>query len=130
TADRGSSGPCRGLPRCATNRLAATAQVAPRAAAVATVRVAPRTGWPLPLPQGGTLPSRPPLRRPPGSVATALGVAVDANREGLRGVQRQFTVDCGAEARVEGFGAATREWFEGAFRAPTEVQQRGWRRIA
>ncbi|HUF13930.1 MAG TPA: DEAD/DEAH box helicase [Longimicrobiales bacterium] len=28
------------------------------------------------------------------------------------------------------FGSATRRWFEYAFAAPTEVQQRGWERIA
>jgi len=31
---------------------------------------------------------------------------------------------------MEGFGAATRDWFESAFEAPTEVQRRGWQAIA
>jgi ATP-dependent Lhr-like helicase len=31
---------------------------------------------------------------------------------------------------MNGFGPATREWFESAFEAPTAVQRRGWERIA
>src|SRR5262245_28548296 len=35
-----------------------------------------------------------------------------------------------APSRLEYFGPATRQWFTRAFAAPTEVQRRGWERIA
>lgn len=36
----------------------------------------------------------------------------------------------GPGGALEGFGAATRAWFEGSFGAPTEVQARGWPKLA